>query len=161
LNQRLLLIGTLAYGGVVALSLIRQYVVFIPVTILVALLSPLTTIGIAATVFGMLGRGTAHIYHTGSLMVSGSILGIVGLWDQFLANFDYDKAVDVCQYSKVVPGDAQAQWACPEVEASYYIMWILLFSLIIPSLLFFVIPFLSLRQGHRRSQVSEQPNLAK
>ena len=96
LDLRLLSIGTLAYGGVVALSWVRQTVVYIPATMAVAPLLLLTSIGIAITVLGLLVKGLAGFYRAGLLMVASFVLGFFGLLDGFWANADYTHTADVC-----------------------------------------------------------------
>ncbi len=127
----------------------RMSFVYIPATMTIVLSLLLAGIGIATTALGLVVKGRASFNRVGALMVSGFFLGILGVFSWIGAAIEHDHTVDVCGYSKLYPADPTAQWACPQIQASNQITWILAASLVIPALLFLVAPYLTLRQEHK------------
>jgi hypothetical protein len=136
--------GALSYVGIVTLAL-GQWVIYYPASAMLLPLVILTILGIGATVRGLMRRGQVAFYTGGAFMVSGFILGALGIIGWWLASFAFTHAVDVCGYSQSYP-DPNAQWACPQVQASNIVMWTIAVSLVIPSLLFLGVPYLTNRQ---------------
>lgn len=150
MDRFFLSIGALSYAGVAALAL-TQLIIYIPATMILPLVI-LTGLGISAMCLGLLVRGSVGFYSAGAFMVSGFVLGALGLFSWGMGNIAYTHTEDVCMVSKITPYDPYAQWACPQVLASYFVMWTLAVGLVIPSLLFFVVPSLAIQ---RRQQGRE------
>lgn len=145
MDLRLLTGGVLAYGGAIVVEWLRMKVVYIPATVAVLPIFVLTGFGILVTIRGMMVKGEADSLRAGLLMVAGLILGVLGGLELFDAVIDHEHTVDVCGVSKVVL-DPNAQWACPQVLASYLLQWPLAAGLLIPTVLFLVVPFFDVRE---------------
>ena len=153
MDRLLLSIGALSYAGVLALWLLYSTAYgstdIIVIGIIVLQLVTLAGVGIGTTVWGLVKRGPIGFYGAGGLMVSGFILGALGFLGWAFANYSYSHTLDVCEYSKLFPSDPYAQWACPQVAASYYVMQTLAVSLLIPTLLALAVPSLAIRHRNR------------
>lgn len=125
--------------------------VYIPATTAIIPTLLLACIAIATTILGLVVKEQAGFSRVGILMIFGFCLGVTGLLGWVWAAEEYDYTVEVCAYSKIIPSDTGAQWACPQVQASNQIAWVLGVGLVIPALLFFVAPYLRLRAEHKLS----------
>jgi hypothetical protein len=135
-----------------------QFFSYVPATTTLLPVLVLTGLGIATTAGGLVARREVGLYNADALMASGSILGIWGFFGWLFGLFFYQHTVDVCEYSKVVvPYDTSAQWACPQVEASYYVIWTVAVGLLVPSLLYLSGLYLAIRQRHRSRETNEGP----
>ena len=137
----MLSIGASAHGALIVLTWTNGWVYYIPATTAIIPSLLLATIGITTTVLGLVVKGRASFNRVGVLMISGFFLGVFGLLSWFQANNDNYHVADVCLVSTLYPDGAE--WACPQVQASSQITWILAISLAIPALLFLVAPFLT------------------
>ena len=156
MDRLFLSIGASCYAGAVALAL-TSVLVYISANTMIMPLLILTGLGIAMITSGLAAGGTVGFYSAGALMVSGFILGVLGLFAYGWASLDYAHTIDVCAYSKLMPNDAYAQWACPQVAASNYVMQTLTVGLVIPSLLFLVVPYLAIRHRLLKRETKEVP----
>lgn len=154
LDRFLLSIGALSYGGVVALAIVQIFG-YVEATAIFLPLLVLTGLGIATTVGGLKARGQNRFHGPDSLIGSGTVLGILGFFGWIWNSFDYGHVADVCNYSKSVSYDASAKWACPQLAASYNIMWTLAVGLLIPSLLYLAGLYLFI--GQRKSKPRSEP----
>jgi hypothetical protein len=156
LDRFLLSLGAAFYGGVLTLFAVQFFDYGLTTTILLPLLV-LTVLGIAATVVGLVARGPISFYNADALLSTGSILGVLGFFGWLFGGFVYQHTVNVCEYSKVVPYDASAQWACPQAVASNYVMWTLAVGLLVPSLLYLGGLNLAIRQRQRHRSREHRP----
>ncbi len=120
------------------LSWTRMSLVYILATTAIVPSLLVAETGIVTAALGLVVRGRASFNRVGALMVSGFFLGVLGVFSWIGAAIELDHTVDVCGYSKLYPADPTAQWACPQIQASNQITWILATSLVIPALLFLV-----------------------
>jgi len=154
-NLRLLSIGTSAYAGLILLSWIRIWV-YIPATAAIIPSLLLAALGIATAALGLVVKGRAGFNGVRVLMISSLFLGVFGFISWFDASTENYHTADVCLISTVYHDGYE--WACPQVQATNQITWILAVSLVIPALLFLVAPYLSLR--HRLHQIRGTQPLA-
>ena len=149
MNLRLLLIGASAYAGLILLSWIRFFWVYIPATTAFIPSLVLAAFGIATAILGLVVKGRAGFNGVRVLMISGFFLGVFGLISWFDASTENYHTADVCLLSTFYHDGYE--WACPQVQAINQITMILAVSLIIPAVLFLVAPYLSFRQRLHRA----------
>ena len=120
--------------------LFQAVAMHVPASQLVGPLAFTTISGIVLTVIGLAAKGRLGFFKSGAMAMVGSVLGILGLADLATSNQSYQFIQGVCDYSKWFPLGSSASWACPQVQASYEILWISGVSLLVPVLLFLVVP---------------------
>jgi hypothetical protein len=157
LNQFLLWIGALSFVGAESAFFTTFLTGFLLTNLVLLPIVLLTILGIVTTACGLVSKGPIGFWKTDELMAFGSVLATYWLFGWGFSNYAYMKTWNVCDYSKVVLGDPNALWACPQLEASYYIMWTLTLSLIIPSLLFLGGLYRAIQQRHRSRETKEVP----
>ena len=145
----------MAYGGALVVEWLRMTVLYIPASAAVVPISVLTAFGIVVTIRGMTSRGEADSTRVALLMVAALVLGVLGGLALLDAAIDHDHTVSVCADSKVVL-DPNSQWACPQVLASYWLQWPLTAGLLIPAVLFLVVPFLDIHEEHMKAKVGPE-----
>jgi hypothetical protein len=154
LKQFFLSMGTLSYVGVLAFALSQLWEYFPPNEMILPL-ELLTGLGLAMTIWGMVARGSVGFYTAGGFMIFGFALGALGVLGWTVSITENSHIAGVCSYSKIMPTDPYAQWACPEVAASNLVTWTLMAGLLIPSLLFIGVPSLAIRQRHQTAKRTE------
>jgi hypothetical protein len=155
LERLFLSIGALSYVGVLAFAFSQFWGYMLPSAMILPL-ELLTGLGIAMTILGMVAQGSVGFYTAGGFMIFGFILGALGVLGWELSITDNAHIADVCAYSKIVPTDPNAQWACPQVAASSLVTWTLIAGLLIPSLLFIGVPYLAIRHRYRTREIEDR-----